>query len=57
MIECSQNKKDTIQDRTIYEDAFIFAPNLKSMGLMTTEVLIIMNPFKTLKSFVKDPTY
>jgi deoxyadenosine/deoxycytidine kinase len=26
----------TIQDRTIYEDAFIFAPNLHSMGLMTT---------------------
>jgi deoxyadenosine/deoxycytidine kinase len=25
-----------IQDRTIYEDAFIFAPNLHSMGLMTT---------------------
>ncbi len=31
-------KKGTtvIQDRTIYEDAFIFAPNLHSMGLMTT---------------------
>ena len=28
--------KDVIQDRTIYEDAFIFAPNLHSMGLMTT---------------------
>jgi len=27
--------KDTIQDRTIYEDAHIFAPNLHSMGLMT----------------------
>ncbi len=25
-----------IQDRTIYEDAYIFAPNLHSMGLMTT---------------------
>ena len=24
-----------IQDRTIYEDAFIFAPNLHEMGLMT----------------------
>lgn len=29
------NKKNVIQDRTIYEDAFIFAPNLHSMGLMT----------------------
>ena len=35
MIECSNNKKDTIQDRTIYEDANIFAPNLHAMGLMT----------------------
>lgn len=26
---------DVIQDRTIYEDAHIFAPNLHSMGLMT----------------------
>ena len=27
--------KDIIQDRTIYEDAYIFAPNLHDMGLMT----------------------
>ena len=26
--------KTVIQDRTIYEDAYIFAPNLHSMGLM-----------------------
>jgi deoxyadenosine/deoxycytidine kinase len=26
---------DVIQDRTIYEDAHIFAPNLHAMGLMT----------------------
>jgi len=25
-----------IQDRTIYEDAFIFAPNLHAMGLLST---------------------
>jgi deoxyadenosine/deoxycytidine kinase len=25
-----------VQDRTIYEDAYIFAPNLHSMGLMST---------------------
>lgn len=32
-----QNGENTvIQDRTIYEDAFIFAPNLHDMGLMTT---------------------
>lgn len=28
--------KSVIQDRTIYEDAYIFAPNLHAMGLMTT---------------------
>lgn len=31
-----ESGKDVIQDRTIYEDAFIFAPNLHSMGLMST---------------------
>lgn len=28
-------KYSVIQDRTIYEDAFIFAPNLHAMGLLT----------------------
>ena len=35
MIDCANNEKDTIQDRTIYEDANIFAPNLLSKGLKT----------------------
>jgi deoxyadenosine/deoxycytidine kinase len=30
------NGKPVIQDRTIYEDANIFAPNLHAMGLMST---------------------
>ena len=30
-----KNEKTVIQDRTIYEDAFNFAPNLHAMGLMT----------------------
>lgn len=36
IVKIRQTGQDTIQDRTIYEDAFIFAPNLHSMGLMTT---------------------
>jgi len=36
IIEIQGNKKTVIQDRTIFEDAYIFAPNLHSMGLMTT---------------------
>jgi len=36
IVKIRQSGNDTIQDRTIYEDAYIFAPNLHSMGLMTT---------------------
>ncbi len=37
IIEIRNGKKSIIQDRTIYEDAFIFAPNLHEMGLMRTQ--------------------
>tara|TARA_B100002052_G_scaffold221823_1_gene203854 strand:+ start:57 stop:662 length:606 start_codon:yes stop_codon:yes gene_type:complete len=33
--EIHDKNKNVIQDRTIYEDANIFAPNLHAMGLMT----------------------
>ena len=36
IVEIHQSNKTVIQDRTIYEDAYIFAPNLHSMGLMST---------------------
>ena len=35
ILEIRENGKKVIQDRTIYEDAYIFAPNLHAMGLMT----------------------
>ncbi len=35
ILEIRESGKDIIQDRTIYEDAYIFAPNLHAMGLMT----------------------
>src|SRR5574343_301437 len=35
ILDIRKSGKKTIQDRTIYEDAFIFAPNLHAMGLMT----------------------
>ena len=35
VLQIRQSGKDIIQDRTIYEDAYIFAPNLHAMGLMT----------------------
>jgi deoxyadenosine/deoxycytidine kinase len=45
-----------IQDRTIYEDAYIFAPNLHEMGLMTKrDFENYRNFFETLKSMVNPP--
>ncbi|MFT4849028.1 MAG: deoxyadenosine/deoxycytidine kinase [Sediminicola sp.] len=35
ILEIREQGKKVIQDRTIYEDAYIFAPNLHAMGLMT----------------------
>ena len=35
ILELRKSGKNIIQDRTIYEDARIFAPNLHAMGLMT----------------------
>ena len=35
ILELRKGGKDIIQDRTIYEDSQIFAPNLHAMGLMT----------------------
>lgn len=36
ILKIRKSGKTVIQDRTIYEDAYIFAPNLHSMGLMST---------------------
>ncbi|MEA3446118.1 MAG: deoxynucleoside kinase [Bacteroidota bacterium] len=36
ILDIRKSGKTIIQDRTIYEDAYIFAPNLHSMGLMST---------------------
>ncbi|MEN8125677.1 MAG: deoxynucleoside kinase [Bacteroidota bacterium] len=35
ILKIRESGKNIIQDRTIYEDAHIFAPNLHAMGLMT----------------------
>ena len=35
LVSIDNSKENVIQDRTIYEDANIFAPNLHAMGLMT----------------------
>ena len=35
VLQIRESGKSIVQDRTIYEDAHIFAPNLHAMGLMT----------------------
>ncbi len=35
IVEIQSGTSTVVQDRTIYEDAFIFAPNLRDMGLMS----------------------
>ncbi len=56
VVELRQNHKTVIQDRTLYEDAYIFAPNLHSMGLMTTrDFESYLQLFKLMESLVSPP--
>ena len=48
IISIKNSKKSYIQDRTIYEDAKIFAPNLHHMGLMSTRPFFYTNNLKQL---------
>ncbi len=52
-----QNSRDhIIQDRTIYEDAYIFAQNLYEMGLMASrDYQNYLSIFDSIMSFVKAP--
>ncbi len=51
-----QGNKTVVQDRTIYEDAYIFAPNLHAMGLMTTrDFENYFSLFKLMESLIKAP--
>ena len=54
--EFRSGKKNVIQDRTIYEDAYIFAPNLHAMGLMTSrDFESYFSLFKLMESFIQPP--
>ena len=56
VVEISQQKEVIIQDRTIYEDARIFAPNLHGMGLMSTrDFENYSDLFDLMMSLVKAP--
>ena len=56
VVEISKSKEVIIQDRTIYEDARIFAPNLHGMGLMSTrDYENYSDLFDLMMSLVKAP--
>lgn len=54
--EIHKNNKDVIQDRTMYEDAHIFAPNLHAMGLMSTrDFENYQSLFQLMNNFIPAP--
>lgn len=56
VVDIRKSGKDVIQDRTIYEDAHIFAPNLHAMGLMTTrDFANYQEMFKLISEFIQPP--
>jgi len=56
IIDLQKMEKTVIQDRTIYEDAYIFAANLHAMGLMSTrDYDNYMRLFKMMVSLIKPP--
>ncbi len=56
ILKIRESGKNTIQDRTIYEDAFIFAPNLHAMGLMTNrDFTNYKSLFELMETLVQPP--
>ncbi|RRQ47912.1 deoxynucleoside kinase [Maribacter algicola] len=56
IVQIRETGKDVIQDRTIYEDAHIFAPNLHAMGLMTNrDFKNYSSLFELMESLVEPP--
>ena len=56
ILDIRESGKAIIQDRTIYEDAHIFAPNLHAMGLMTNrDYENYKSLFDLMESVVKGP--
>lgn len=56
VVDIRKSSKTIIQDRTIYEDAYIFAPNLHAMNLMTTRDFDnYLSLFELMSSFIEAP--
>ena len=56
ILNIHRGDKVVVQDRTIYEDAYIFAPNLHDMGLMASrDYENYLSLFHTMTSQIKAP--
>ena len=56
VLKILQGGTTVVQDRTIYEDAYIFAPNLHDMGLMTSRDFDnYFSLFQTMSSQIQPP--
>ncbi|MBQ7279795.1 MAG: deoxynucleoside kinase [Bacteroidales bacterium] len=56
LLEIQKEYTNVVQDRTLYEDAYIFAPNLHEMGLMNTrDFENYMQTFELISSFIQPP--
>ena len=56
IVEIQKGNKTVVQDRTIYEDAHIFAPNLQAMNLMSKrDFENYVSLFENISSLIKPP--
>lgn len=56
IINIRNRGKTIVQDRTIYEDAYIFAPNLHAMNLMSTrDFENYLSLFELMVTFIRPP--
>ncbi len=56
VMDIADSKETIVQDRTIYEDAYIFAPNLHQMNLMSTRDFDnYISLFELMSSFLSPP--
>lgn len=56
IVNIQRSKENVIQDRTIYEDAYIFAPNLHEMGLMSSrDFQTYRDLFDLMTTFISPP--
>ncbi len=56
IVDIRKSGRTVIQDRTIYEDAYIFAPNLHAMGLMSSrDFENYSSLFELMSTFIQPP--